>query len=309
MEKGNYLRIYCSTTAFEKIRRQIVRSIRENTNLEHVENEDQKGQVYSEILRVKDKNSRGQQVIFTINIYKTKSRFLLNRPQVPKFIQEILPGIQLWAQVNKTTTDMCNQQLQKMLRKLDIEQNKVLLEEEKTELTTVTEGEEVKCDFTIEKEINKKQTQTDGKEYNMNREKNNSENDKDGNNKDRNQISEEKQELNDSNIVEDRQNAKHELIDSNIAEDSQNAKQGLNDSNIVEDTQNAKQELNDRKIVDDSQNDENKDTSKQNLNNIRKTTEKIRDEEKSSKKDINGRMEHTTVKNNKDTNNISKLEK
>ena len=28
-------------------------------NLEHIENEDQKGQVYSEILRVKDKNSRG----------------------------------------------------------------------------------------------------------------------------------------------------------------------------------------------------------------------------------------------------------
>ena len=55
MEKGNNLRIYCSTTAFEEIRRQIVRSIQENTNLEHIENEDQKGQVYSEILRVKDK--------------------------------------------------------------------------------------------------------------------------------------------------------------------------------------------------------------------------------------------------------------
>ena len=60
MEKGNNLRIYCSTTAFEKVRRHIVRSIQENTNLEHIENEDQKGQVYSEILRVKDKNSRGQ---------------------------------------------------------------------------------------------------------------------------------------------------------------------------------------------------------------------------------------------------------
>ena len=54
---------------FEKIRRQIVRSVQENTNLEHVENEVQKGQVYSEILRVKDKNARGQWEIFTINIY------------------------------------------------------------------------------------------------------------------------------------------------------------------------------------------------------------------------------------------------
>ena len=42
MEKENNLRIYCSTTAFEKIRRQIVRSIQEKTSLEHIENEDQK---------------------------------------------------------------------------------------------------------------------------------------------------------------------------------------------------------------------------------------------------------------------------
>ena len=45
----------------------IVRSIQENTNLEHIENEDQKGQVYSEILRGKDKHSRGQRVMLTIN--------------------------------------------------------------------------------------------------------------------------------------------------------------------------------------------------------------------------------------------------
>ena len=111
---------------------------------------------------------------------------------------------------------MCDQQLEKMLRMLHMEQNKVLLEEEKTKLTTVAEGEEVKCDFRIEKEANKKQTQTDGKKYNMNKEKNNSENDKDRNNKGSNQISEEKQELSKSGTVEDRQNAKHEIIDSNI---------------------------------------------------------------------------------------------
>ena len=96
MEKGNNLTIYCSTTAFEVIRRQIVRSIQENTNLENIENEDQKGQVYSEILRVKDKNSRGQRGIFTINIDRIKSSFLINGSQVQKFIQEILPWIQSW---------------------------------------------------------------------------------------------------------------------------------------------------------------------------------------------------------------------
>ena len=87
--------------------------------------------MYSEILRVKDENSRGQRVIFTINICRTKSSFLINESQVQKLIQEILPWIQSWAQVNKTSIDMCNQQLEKMLRKLDMEQTKVLLEEEK----------------------------------------------------------------------------------------------------------------------------------------------------------------------------------
>ena len=54
---------------------------------------------------------------------------------------------------------MCDQQLEKMLRKLDMKQTKVLLEEEKTKLLTVTEGEEVKCDFRIEKETNKRHKQ------------------------------------------------------------------------------------------------------------------------------------------------------
>ena len=212
-------------------------------------------------------------------------------PQVQKVIQKILPGIQSWGQVNKTTIDRCDQQLENILRKLDMEQNKVLLEEERTKSTTAAEADKVKCDFRIEKESNEKQKQTDGKEYNMNREKKNSKNDEDGSNKDSNHISEEKQELSNSNIVEDRQNAKHELIDSNIVEDNQNAKQELNDSNIVEDSQNTMQELNDRNIVEDI-----------------KTTDKIRDEEKSCKKEINGRMKHTTVTNNKDTNNIFKFE-
>ena len=87
-----------------------------------------------------------------------------------------------------------------MLRKLDVEQNMVPLEEEKTELATVAADKEVKYDFRIQKE-------TDGTEYNMNREKNKSENYKDGNNKDSNQISKEKKELSDTNIVEDRENA------------------------------------------------------------------------------------------------------
>ena len=49
--------------------------------------------------------------------------------------------------------------------------------------------------------------------------------------------------------------------------------------------------LNDRYIVEDI-----------------KTTEKIRDEEKSCKNDINGKMDHTTIRNNKETNSTLKFE-
>ena len=64
LEKGNNLRIYCSTIAFEKIRGETDRSIQENTNLEHTENQDQKGQVYSEILK-----SKRQKVTWTADKY------------------------------------------------------------------------------------------------------------------------------------------------------------------------------------------------------------------------------------------------
>ena len=151
MEKGNKFSIYCSKTAFGKIMKQTVRSIQENTYLEHVEIKDKERQVYSEICRVKDKNSPGQRAIFTINTYRTKSSFLINMPKVQNFIQQILPGIQSWEQVNRTTIEMCNQQLKNMITKFNMEQNKVHLEEEKTKLTREVEEEEVKCDFRIEK--------------------------------------------------------------------------------------------------------------------------------------------------------------
>ena len=72
-----------------KIRKHRVRSIQENTNLQHVENENQKERVCSATLRVKDKNSQGKRIIFTINIYRTKRSSLINGPKVQKFIQEI----------------------------------------------------------------------------------------------------------------------------------------------------------------------------------------------------------------------------
>lgn len=56
--------------------------------------------------------------------------------------------------------------------------------------------------FRTEKEINKKLTKTDGKEYNKSRENVSSENDKEGNNRGSNQVNEKNQKLNDTNIAE-----------------------------------------------------------------------------------------------------------
>lgn len=56
--------------------------------------------------------------------------------------------------------------------------------------------------FRTEKEINKKLTETDGKEYNKCRENVSSENDKEGNNRGSNQVNEKNQKLNDTSIAE-----------------------------------------------------------------------------------------------------------
>ena len=61
---------------------------------------------------------RYKKALFTVNIYRTTSRLLINGPQVQKFIQEILPAIQTWAQHNGTVVVMCDQELERMPKKL-----------------------------------------------------------------------------------------------------------------------------------------------------------------------------------------------
>ena len=65
--------------------------------MEHVGNEDQEGRIYSGSIRVREKESRKNQVIYTFNIYRTKSSLLINGPQMRKFILEVTTIIQLWA--------------------------------------------------------------------------------------------------------------------------------------------------------------------------------------------------------------------
>ena len=81
LEKINILRIFCSATAFEGVKEIIENTVRKSKRVEHSRNKDQEGRMYSESIRIKQRESRGNQVIYTVNIYRTKSNLLINGPQ------------------------------------------------------------------------------------------------------------------------------------------------------------------------------------------------------------------------------------
>ena len=132
LEKGNNLRIFCSTTAFEGVKQIIENTVSKINKIEYIRNEDQEGRIYSESIRVREKESRRNQVIYTVNIYRTKSSLL--SPQMQKFILEVIPIVQLWALENKSAIDISDQKLRKVLSKLKIEQ----------QLLNKIEGQELK---------------------------------------------------------------------------------------------------------------------------------------------------------------------
>ena len=134
LEKGNNLRIFCSTTAFEGVKQIIENTVSKINKIEYIRNEDQEGRIYSESIRVREKESRRNQVIYTVNIYRTKSSLLINGPQMQKFILEVIPVVQLWALENKSAIDISDQKLRKVLSKLKIEQ----------QLLNKIEGQELK---------------------------------------------------------------------------------------------------------------------------------------------------------------------
>ena len=131
--KGNNL-MFCSTTAFEGVKQIIENTVSKINKIEYIRNEDQEGRIYSESIRVREKESRRNQVIYTVNIYRTKSSLLINGPQMQKFILEVIPIVQLWALENKSAIDISDQKLRKVLSKLKIEQ----------QLLNKIEGQELK---------------------------------------------------------------------------------------------------------------------------------------------------------------------
>ena len=93
-----------------------MKQIIENTvskinKIEYARNEDQEGRIYSESIRVREKKSRRNQVIYTVNIYQTKSSSSINGPQIQKFKLEVIPIVKLWSLENKTAIDISDQKL------------------------------------------------------------------------------------------------------------------------------------------------------------------------------------------------------
>ena len=86
MEKGNNLRIFCSTTAFENIIKVIIETIASNYALEKTENRDISGKVVIETIKTKEKNARRALTVFVTNIYSTTSALLINVPQIQRFV-------------------------------------------------------------------------------------------------------------------------------------------------------------------------------------------------------------------------------
>ena len=96
LKKGNNLRTHCSTSAFETAKKLIENKIDKSSTLKYLSNEDLKGNIYSEVVKVKEKSNTTRttkRASLTVNIYRTTSSLVINGPQVQKFIQDMLPAI------------------------------------------------------------------------------------------------------------------------------------------------------------------------------------------------------------------------
>ena len=103
------------------------------------------------------KESRRNEAIFTINVCRTKSSFLINGSQVQKFLLELLPVVQSWATENTDDINIEDEKVKNVLSKMKILQTPIIKSKQKQETTLEiqnqnTEGEEL--DFVIDRENN-----------------------------------------------------------------------------------------------------------------------------------------------------------
>ena len=103
------------------------------------------------------KESRRNEAIITINVFRTISSFLINRPQIQKFLLELLPVVQSWATENTVDINIKDEKVKNVLSKMKILQTPIIKSKQKQETTLEiqnqnTEGEEL--DFVIDRENN-----------------------------------------------------------------------------------------------------------------------------------------------------------
>ena len=65
LEKGNNLRVFCSATGFAGVKQVIENTDSKINKIEHIRNEDQEGRIYSDSIRIREKKSWGNQVIYS----------------------------------------------------------------------------------------------------------------------------------------------------------------------------------------------------------------------------------------------------
>ena len=118
MEKGNNLRVYCSAVAFAGVRGILEKILETNYTINQTQTKDKTGKIVSEVIRVAQKESRRNEAIFTINVFRTKSSFLINGPQVQKFLLELLPVVQSWATENTVDINIKDDMLKNVLSKM-----------------------------------------------------------------------------------------------------------------------------------------------------------------------------------------------
>ena len=147
MEKGNNLRVYCIAVAFEGVRGILEKILETNYTINQTQTKDKTGNIVSEVIRVAQKESRGNEAIFTINVFRTKSSFLINGPQIEKFLLELLPVAQSWATQNKVDINIKDEKLKNAISKMKIVQTPTIKRKQKQETTLEiqnqnTEGKE-----------------------------------------------------------------------------------------------------------------------------------------------------------------------
>ena len=148
MEKGNNLRVYCSAVVFEGVRGILEKILETNYTINQTQTKDKTGKIVSAVMRVAQKESRRNEAIFTINVFRTKSSFLINGPQVEKFLLELLPVVQSGVTQNKVDINIKDEKLKNAISKMKIVQTPIIKRKQKQERTLEiqnqnTEGEEL----------------------------------------------------------------------------------------------------------------------------------------------------------------------